>query len=42
LLIICQLATLIIAGVVTTMGLIVPKAAEFYQVGVTEMASQFT
>jgi len=42
LLIICQFATLIIAGVVTTMGLIVPTAAEHYQVEVTEMAAQFT
>ncbi len=42
LLIACQLATLVIAGVVTTMGLIVPAAAEYYGVAVTDMAAQFT
>ena len=42
LLVACQLATFVIAGVVTTIGLIVPAAAEFYGVEVTAMAAQFT
>lgn len=42
LLFICQTATLIIAGVVTTMGLLVPSAAEQFGVSVTDMAAQFS
>ncbi|MCR9277929.1 MAG: MFS transporter [Pseudomonadaceae bacterium] len=42
LLFICQSATLIIAGVVTTIGLLVPSAAEQYGVQVTDMAAQFS
>ncbi len=42
LLIACQLATFVIASVVTTIGLIVPAAAEYYGVEVTDMAAQFT
>ncbi len=42
LLVACQLATFVIAGMVTTIGLIVPAAAEHYGVEVTAMAAQFT
>ena len=42
LLVICLLATLIISGVVTTMGLITPIAADHFHVDVTSMAAQFT
>ena len=39
---ICLFAPLIISGVVTTMGLVMPGAAEHFDVMVTSMASQFT
>ena len=42
LLVVCQLATFVIAGLVTTIGLIVPVAAEHFGVEVTTMAAQFT
>ncbi len=42
LLTICLFAALIISGVVTTMGLIIPGAADHFDVEVTSMASQFT
>ena len=42
LLAICLLATFIISGLVTTMGLIIPSAATHFDVEVTTMASQFT
>ena len=42
LLTICLFAALIISGIVTTMGLIIPGAADHFDVEVTSMASQFT
>ena len=42
LMVVCQLATFIISGVVTTIGLIVPAAAAHFGVDVTQMAAQFT
>ncbi|NOX70802.1 MAG: MFS transporter [Gammaproteobacteria bacterium] len=42
LLVLCLLATFIISGVVTTMGLVTPSAAEHFDVDVTSMAAQFT
>ncbi len=42
LLFICQCATLIIAGVVTTIGLVVPSAAEQFGVSATDMTAQFS
>ncbi len=42
LLVLCLLATFIISGIVTTMGLITPSAAEHFAVDVTSMAAQFT
>jgi len=42
LMVVCQLATFIISGVVTTIGLIVPAAAAHFDVEVTTMAAQFT
>ena len=42
LMVVCLMATFIISGVVSTMGLVVPGAAEKFGVSVTDMASQFT
>ena len=42
LMVVCLMATFIISGVVSTMGLVVPGAADKFGVSVTEMASQFT
>lgn len=42
LLAVCLLATFVISGVVTTMGLITPVAAEQFGISVTDMASRFT
>jgi len=40
--VICLLATFLISGMVTTLGLIIPSAATYFAVEVTTMATQFT